>query len=137
MFQRIPALQQGIAPFTSPNLYMIGRRGRSTTFAESESGENGVLANRIAMLCQALHAGLLLAIVQVHFGYAFMQKIYWTQRRRYVLEIEREEDMSFSSWVTLTDASSAAEVVVSGQDDSGVVVACLSKVFTMEICLGP
>ncbi|CAE7421251.1 unnamed protein product [Symbiodinium pilosum] len=51
----------GIAPFTSPNLYMIG---------------------------------LLLAIVQVHFGYAFMQKIYWTQRRRYVLEIEREEDDS-------------------------------------------
>ena len=116
---------------------MIGRSGRSTTFAESESGENGVLANRIAMLCQALHAGLLLAIVQVHFGYAFMQKIYWTQRRRYVLEIEREEDMSFSSWVTLTDAFSAAEVVVSGQDDSGVVVACLSKVFTMEIYLGP
>ena len=40
----------------------------------------------------ASNAGLLAAMVQVHFGYGYMQRIYWTQRRRYVLKMERTED---------------------------------------------
>lgn len=58
----------GMAPFASPNFFMIG---------------------------------LLAAMVQVHFGYGYMQRIYWTQRRRYVLKMERTEDASGVVTVTV------------------------------------
>ncbi|CAE7573019.1 unnamed protein product [Symbiodinium natans] len=59
----------GMAPFASPNFFMIG---------------------------------LLAAMVQCHMGYAYMQRIYWTQRRRYVLEITREEDSNGKVSVVVT-----------------------------------